>query len=153
MGYSGLKTWGDGDDAAGLVAEHVQHLVKVVKRGLKEKGNEVNPSGAVNVALMNESFILPVAKQLSLADYDDQLWNALLLVRGYLAGEIDDLKHTPSEEWAGSGRRTASQNRRWHLTAYNRMLKHMDETLHTLEHYPDKWMKAQQAKWKRKKKA
>jgi len=153
MGYSGLNTWGDGDDAAGLVADHVHHLVKVVKKGLGEKGNEVNPAGAVNVALMNESFILPVAKQLSLADYNDQLYEALLQARKLLFKEIDDLTETSTNDWAGSNGRTGAQNKRWHLTAYNRMVKHLSETIRTLERYPDQYQKAQQARWKRKKKA
>lgn len=135
MGYSGLRNCGDGDDAAGIVYTHVASLIKVLKTSLKEKGNEVNPSGAVNVGLFNEEFILPVAKRLSLFD-PDSLSKVLLEAHTKLLAEIKEGQATTPSDWGNRN------NKRMHLRAYVRLAKKLEMTLKILEVYPEQWMTA-----------
>jgi hypothetical protein len=133
MGYMGLKSWMDGDDCAGLVHRHMDNIVAIVKRGRKEKGNWINPSGAVNIGLFNEAYIQPIAKQLSFTG-NDELVALLSSVKLDLSLEIEDTRKVSNEEWGGA------KNKRMHINAYKRMVKNLDNTLDTLEHYPERRM-------------
>jgi hypothetical protein len=57
MGYMGLDTWQDVDDAADLlyVLKRTTKSCSIIAKALKEVGSEFNPPGCVNVALLLES--------------------------------------------------------------------------------------------------
>ena len=140
MGYSGLKSWMDGDDAAGIAYSHADAMAKLLAEALKEKGNGVNPSGAVNIGLFNEQFILPIAKPLAWADDSYKRLHAVIFsARTFLEAEIRD---TVGEVWEGDG-----GNKRMHLTAYRRMLKNLDKTLHILDHHVEQVAHRNEKRW------
>lgn len=111
MGYMGLKHWVDSDSAADLTANAEKALVKVLRKGLKEKGNEYNTPGPVNVALFLEATIKN-------ADYNDDLSKLILDTIGLLEKLI---AATEREKW------DEARNKRMHLNAYRRMVKNLKE--------------------------
>jgi len=52
MGFMGLKHWVEVDGASDLHSEIGNHLNKLVTKHLKDPGNDYNPPGFVNVALI-----------------------------------------------------------------------------------------------------
>ena len=122
MGYSGLDAWSDGDDAAGIAYCISGDIVKQLKKGLREKGNEFNPSGAVNVGLINESFILPIVKDFKNL-YGEELKKVLSDAYDKLATETIIAKSQSADEW-----RTAA-NKKTHIAAYNRLLKKLQKSI------------------------
>jgi hypothetical protein len=109
MGYMGLKHWVDSDMAADLAANAEKALVKVLRKGLKEKGNEFNTPGPVNVALFLEATIKD-------ADYSDDLSKLILDTIGLLEKLIVEFKQ---EKWDDPS------NKRMHMTALGRMVKNL----------------------------
>jgi len=60
MGYCGLENWGCVDGAADLRsfllgARGTNRFHSLIKEAIKEQGNDYNPSGCVNLALLLES--------------------------------------------------------------------------------------------------
>ena len=133
MGYSGLKSWNDGDDSAGVVYRHIDKLVPILKASLRESGNEFNPSGAANVALFNEAFILKAAKHYAIADScgEGTLLAVLESADKKLTKEISEAQKSAASAW-GTGRGDGSANKRSHLAAYMRMRKNLRKTLSVL---------------------
>jgi hypothetical protein len=135
MGYSGLKTWNDSDNAADATYVALTSLGKSLLLKVKEKGNECNTTGAVNVALFNEAFILPIAKQLALAD-NETLKLAITEAREMLHLEYEEAYSVSNEEWGGRA------NKQMHLRAYDRMLNNLDKSINIFCDYPEQWLKA-----------
>lgn len=125
MGYSGLASWNDVDDAAGTAYRISVDIVKHLKKALREKGNGVNPSGAVNVSLLNESFILPIVKNFKYL-VGEELTEVLNDAYDKLASETIHAKSQSVEEW-----RTAA-NKKMHITAYTRLLKKLEKSISAL---------------------
>jgi hypothetical protein len=155
MGYTGLKSVFDGDDAAGLAYMYVDAMTKLLRVGLKEKGNSVNPSGAVNIALFTESFILPVAEKISWTETEDLL-EVLRNAFAKLDDELNEGTGLSADEWGGNS------NKVMHLRAYSRLLTNLAKAIHTIETHADRiiaampmksineWREASLAKKKKK---
>ena len=124
MGYMGLKNWGAGDDAACTVHCIQDDMAKRLKVALKDKGNYCNPSGAVNVGLINESFIAPIAMQFRDAD---GLLEVLRKAHDSLADETVEAQKQSAAEWGGAS------NRRMHITAYKRLLKSLEKSIRVIK--------------------
>jgi hypothetical protein len=59
MGYMGLSCVCDSDAASDLAGNVFSGMVKTLRAGLKERGNEYNTDGPVNVALFIEEYLNP----------------------------------------------------------------------------------------------
>lgn len=92
-------------------------LAKSLKKSLKEKGNDFNTEGVVNVALFFEEFIVPLTQQYAEA-YSDELNDVARKVVKKLEKLIEASK---SVEWL------TPDNKKYHLKAYNRMLRNMNK--------------------------
>jgi hypothetical protein len=133
MGYMGLRDWLSPDDCADMTHNAIDKMIPVLKRGLRESGNEFNPSGCVNVALFNEAFILPAAKQYAKADgYDGKLLTILEDADKRLGKEITEAQKSDASAW-DTGRKSGSANKRSHLAAYLRMRKNLRKTLSVMK--------------------
>jgi hypothetical protein len=124
MGYMGLRNWGAGDMAASTVHCIQDDMAKRLKSALKDKGNEFNPSGPVNVGLINESFIAPIAMQFRDAD---GLLEVLRTAHDKLANETIEAQGFSAEDWGGAS------NRRMHITAYKRLLKSLEKSIRVIK--------------------
>jgi len=117
MGYMGLDHVNDSDGAADLAIDITDAMVKVLRRGLKEKGNDFNPDGCVNVALFFRDFILPCTA----VHYrtDDGLKK--------LAEETIELLNTNIENASvkNKGEWDSESNRKYHLTEYRKMKRNL----------------------------
>jgi hypothetical protein len=109
MGYMGLKHWGESDMAADLAHHAEQSLVKVLRKGLKEKGNEYNTPGPINVALFLEATIKD-------AHYNDEL-SRLILDTIELLEKL--IAKTKREKW------NDDSNKQMHMRAYRRMVRNL----------------------------
>jgi hypothetical protein len=124
MGYTDLQDWTGPDMAFDLVGFVTDDIIKRLKSALKEKGNEFNPSGAINVALFTEAFILPIAKPLARADGGYAKLEAVLSdAYTKLGAEYEAGKKLSADDWS------CVENKRAHMKAYKRMLKNLDKTL------------------------
>lgn len=138
MGYSGLKTWGECDDNGA----HFIHkdINKALKSTLRDKGNEFNPSGAVKVGLLNEAFVLPIAKQLSHADFvyeKDGTESIVPVLKRAVEGledELELLNNGTNDDWGGRS------NREMHRRAYMRILKNLRTSIRIISNYADTWV-------------
>lgn len=93
MGYSGLNSWQDVDGAADLrsrimdIEYQPYTIYQIVDEELKDKGNEYNPSGSVNCALLIES------GDLSIEDIGEANVNLILNELVHHMEEINDEYH------------------------------------------------------------
>lgn len=120
MGYFGLETFHESDMAFDLSWSIVEKVAAMLKEGLKEKGNEFNTPGCVNVALHNEAFILPCIE-----DYADSelIEEVLRETKDNLETFIDDSIESPEEDFGGA------INKKEHISACRRMLKNLNKSL------------------------
>ena len=117
MGYMGLRHFNDSDMAADLASVAVSKMVNELRVGLKEKANEYNTNGPINVALFFEAFIVPLADEYK--SYSD-VWD--------LARDTKDLleKH---RNMSNKLRWDDSANKKDHIGSYDRMIKSLDSFL------------------------
>jgi len=118
MGYMGLEHLNDSDMAADLASVVMDKMFKELKKGLKEKANEYNTNGAVNVALFFEAFILPVADEYK---YCGEAFDVALSAKTTLESQRANMKI--SLDWDDE------VNKKMHLDAYARMIKSLDRFL------------------------
>jgi hypothetical protein len=121
MGYMGLANWGASDGAASATYRMQGDMVKRLRGALRGKGNTYNLSGAVNVALIVESFITPIAKQFK--DCDDLL-EVLRVTHDKLANEIMLAKE---QAWNNES------NKRTHIKAYWRLLRSLQKSIQAIK--------------------
>lgn len=114
----GLDTLGESDHAADLAYVALGSMVKELRKGLKEKANEYNTSGPVNVALFFEAFILPAKDEFQ--SYSD-VWDLARETKELLLEHKDRSKKS---DWGGD-----DANKKMHIDAYNRMLRSLDKFL------------------------
>ena len=114
----GLDHLNDSDSAADLAFTVFSSMVKALRKGLKDKSNEYNTNGPVNVALFFEAFIVPVAEEYQ--DYSD-VWD---LARDTKTELEKHLSMSKKADWGGD-----LENKKMHITAYNRMLKALNKFL------------------------
>jgi hypothetical protein len=108
MGYSGLESIVDSDTAsdarAGLISIMVAFLHNHV---LPDKGNEYNTDGLINVALILEEMVLPIAESYA---YSEELMGFVDEAIGQLEQKI-----VVTNKWE------SGENRSYHLECYERM--------------------------------
>jgi hypothetical protein len=107
MGYMGLNSWIDSDNAAAFVNNALFSMAKLVQKELKNKDNAYNTPGFVNVALWAESFLPD-----DFVYRDQDLGVQLLRAIEMLEKELVDLKK--EKDWGSKD---------MHVTAYKRMIK------------------------------
>ena len=122
MGYMGLGSIGESDMAWDLAYGILQTIAKELRKGLKEKSNEYNTSGAVNVALFNESVLFP-AKRFDI-QCSDELISVLTDARRELHAELVECEAVPAEQW-----RNGKKGKSMHTNAYKRLLKKLDAVI------------------------
>jgi hypothetical protein len=104
MGFSGLNCWQDSDEAADFVGDILEPIVKRMKKELKNKSNEFNTPGYINVALFFEAFLL---KQIL---YNDELVD--------IAEKTIEMLEKNKSEWGSE-----------HKNDFNRMIKNLNKFL------------------------
>lgn len=114
----GLEHINDSDMAADLAYVVMDKMFKELKKGLKEKANEYNTSGPVNVALFYEAFILPVADEYK---YRPEAFEVALSAKKMLEERRAMMKI--ALDWDDEA------NKKMHLDAYARMIKSLDRFL------------------------
>lgn len=119
MGYMGLENWVDSDTASDFVFVLFKEMAKLCEKELKDPGNSCNTSGLVNVALFHEDFIHPIRKRIA-ATCNDKFLDMLNKTAEQMKQEIARID---TEEW------DSEANKDWHLSAYRRMLKKLNETI------------------------
>lgn len=115
MGYMGLSCVCDSDAASDLAYNVFKSMTDTLRKGLKERGNEFNTNGPVNVALFIEEYLN--AEDFSFND------DMISLVRETRTKLKDHIEKSKNAEW------DCERNKKDHLTAYNRMLKNLDSFL------------------------
>lgn len=126
MGYCGLDSWGASDMAADAVSSTIDAMVKVLKREIKDKGNEYNTDGILNVAFFNESFIYPARKEYG-GVYSEGLVKLLDDCRVKLEKKIKKASKESNEDWGDKA------NKDMHIKAYRRLLRKLKATLEEME--------------------
>jgi len=145
VGYFNLRKCGESDGYADLAIGLCQSIAKLLKREVKDRGNDCNPSGAVNIGLFNEAFILPIAKTYALHD-QEEIGEVLKTAHAKILKEIARGQKMSADDWGGAS------SKRMHLNAFTRMAKNLETTLKILEKYPDQWMAQNMRNFKRRKK-
>lgn len=120
MGYCGLKTIGDSDMASGMAHDALTKMVKSLIKSFREDrvANEFNTSGAVNVGMFVETYIVPALKK-------DK--NAFAYVEG-LRDLVEDALGDLQEEIKGARKKSEwddEGNRLMHLNRYLELRKAM----------------------------
>jgi hypothetical protein len=119
MGYSGLSSWGDSDEAADLASYAVDAMVKKLRGGLRRKATSYNTDGPINVALIFEGFICK--NKGFLTSYSPELVKLAEDTLTAMEKEITKGKKQSAEDWGGSS------NKQMHLRAYKRMAKNLQK--------------------------
>ncbi len=114
MGYMGLESVGLSDNASDLAYSVFGAMTKKLAKGLKEKGNEYNTPGFVNIALFVEQYLKPDKYY-----GNDELYEIIEKAKGMLEEQIE----TMDGEWPNEN------NRKYHLKSYKRMVKNMNKFL------------------------
>lgn len=125
MGYAGLDNWIDSDMAADLVRTVVDKLVKELKKGLKEDHGDYNTGGPENVAMFVEAFIKPNVYTWA-RTCSEELYQLIDLCKDNMEQLIEDTRK--NKDWEDD-----EDNRKWHLTKYNRMLRNLKYVLQKFE--------------------
>ena len=122
MGYSGLSSWGDSDNAAAAMLDASEALAKSLTKSLKEKGNEFNTEGVVDVALFFESFVVPTGDNYTSSE-------KMVALANKLVKKLEKLikQSKKADCWDGA------ENKRMHIHAYQRMLKNVSKFLARVE--------------------
>lgn len=119
MGYMALERVAYSDNASDLAHIVFKRVVEELDKGLKEKGNEYNTSGCVNVALFVEQF-------LDHKEYwDEDMLDVIERSKIGLELLIEGCKD--KEAWPDE------QNRKHHVKSYKRMVKALDKFLNKIE--------------------
>jgi hypothetical protein len=113
MGYMGLEHPTDSDAAADLAYTADKALVEVLEAGLKDPGNQWNTPGCVNVALYLEH-------RLKTADYGDEMPELVQKTINALKAHVEKCNKA---DW------DSEKNKRWHLTAFKRLVKSLEKLL------------------------
>jgi hypothetical protein len=121
MGYMGLTCPCDSDNASELKFSVIKGIVKKLRKGLKQKTNEYNTQGPVNVVLVFEEIILPISNHLWVHEEMTKLASDTIT-------ELEKLiKQSKEAEWSNEG------NRQMHVKAYQRMIKSMNKHITNME--------------------
>jgi hypothetical protein len=118
MGYMGLSCISDSDGAASVAFVADAALVKVLRKQLKERGNEWNTGGVENVAIYLEERI----KDTSCSEELSQLVTDVIV-------KLETLIEKTAE-WEDSG------NKRMHINSYKRMVKSLQKITRKVNTFP-----------------
>ena len=113
MGYMGLDSYGDSDEAANFVFTIEAAVGKLCKKELKNRANSYNTSGWVNIGLFAEKWL----KDVSIYS-DTDLYRSLVKARDMIKEDIEDIKK--AEDWGSKD---------MHLTAYRRIVKNLNKII------------------------
>jgi len=109
MGYMGLRNWGESDMAAGLVHCIFDDVLKQLREVLKEETSCFNTDGVVNVGLFLEM----------LQDIDCNLQE--FINDEFVPAMEAYISQSDSADWDDE------DNKKMHLKAYRRMLRHAEK--------------------------
>lgn len=112
MGYSGLSSWMDSDEASDFRLTIADSLNKLVKKELKNRANEFNTNGIVNISLLIEG------KTFDANLLDEKNRENLLLGLQKMIKEAS----AKNNNWDEG-------NRLFHLNAYKRLLKSVNKNI------------------------
>jgi len=118
MGYYGLESVGSSDMASDLAYDVHEAINHVLCKGLKEKGNQFNTDGPINVALYFESFLVPAREEF--ADVDCLMT---------LASKTMYLLDAKIKGWQGDKSRPNDANKKYHIKCVKRMIKSLGKFL------------------------
>jgi len=113
MGYMGLENYMASDEASDFVCTVLGSIEKDCEKQLKNKANEYNTPGYVNIALFAEAFL----KNISIYS-DDKLYKILEQVKNKLDEQVKAIKKM--EYW---------KDQQMHITAFKRMSKNIKKIL------------------------
>lgn len=110
MGYMGLESIGESDNASDAACDADLALAKQLAKNLKQRGNSYNTCGIVNVALYFEDRIKSIGGC-------EEMIDVLETTKSGLQKLILEIQH--DKDWK------KDDNQVYHLTAYKRMLKNL----------------------------
>jgi hypothetical protein len=113
MGYSGLDSWGDSDNASCFIYDVFDGLVKKIKKELKLKDNEFNTDGVINVYFYLEEFVFPISPDSIYQACDD----IIEILDDVIVALEKILKKDKKEEWE------SEENRQFHLGKYKEFIR------------------------------
>ena len=113
MGYMGLGSYGESDNASDFVSGIIDKIGRECKKELKNTANEFNTSGHINVALMAEVLLknIPIY-------HESDLYSALISARAKIQKDLVEIK--AEGQWRG---------RDMHIKAYKRMVKSLTKII------------------------
>jgi hypothetical protein len=119
MGYMGLDHYNSSDMASDLAYVMQNAMAETLRKGLKEKGNQYNTDGVVNVAMIFRDLIIP-----HLEEYcgNDKLQEVAKITHDKLAEQIGN---DEPDDWGTSKEDKA--NRKMHIDAYKKMLRALEK--------------------------
>lgn len=110
MGYMDISICGS-DNAAAMLSNISQAVVKELKKEIKKKDNEFNTDGIVNVALFFEEVII---KAKNLFIYEDEIVALAKKTCEGLDNLIDEAKKVSDTEW---------DSKDYHIKRYSELRK------------------------------
>ena len=113
MGYMGLDSYHDSDEAFDFVATIEKAIGTHCKKELKNKANSYNTVGWVNIGLFAEAWL----KDVSIYT-DTDLYRSLVKARDMIKEDIKDIEKT--EDWGSKD---------MHLNAYRRIVKNLNKII------------------------
>jgi hypothetical protein len=117
MGYFGLRNYGESDSASDLASEALEKFLKVLKKGIKDKGNEFNTNGITNCALIIEAFFSRNKK----IYLNDDFIEFILKLKEMLEKQIEEFKK--DDTWSDE------DNKKFHIKEHKRMLNSLNKIL------------------------
>jgi len=123
MGYMGLENWNESDNAADLMYVVKRNIVSAFRDALDDEsaeGNKHNTNAYVNIALLNEAFILPSKFH---CFYDKKLTSIFDTCIEKLTIEWEAFKVSDTSDWH------SASARREHIDAYARMINNLEKSL------------------------
>jgi hypothetical protein len=105
--------------ASDLVHDVMDAVAKTLKKELKNKANEYNTCGVVNVALYNEAFIYPNRNEF----FHLELMEVLVQTVDELKKIITKAKKVPECDWPA---------KQMHVRAYERLLRKLNSSIESL---------------------
>jgi hypothetical protein len=119
MGYMGLDSWVDSDLAAGFVGTVMEKGIslKKLRKEMKEENGEFNTDGIVNVGLFLEVFNPNIAGLMAYLELDDFIRNE------FIPSMEEYIERNRTADWGDIS------NKRSHLTAYRRLLRHAEKLI------------------------
>lgn len=118
MGYMGLNAIGDSDMASDFVSGVMDKIAEECEKEIKNKANEYNTPGYVNITLFAEAYLMKESLY-----GDSRLIKVLKKVLAKLEAKL--AKMNKEEDWDNR----PGHGKKMHVKAYNRMISNLKKII------------------------